>query len=109
MYELDFTAENLFVNLDLFSAHYSPVTVVDGNYDTKSLNSSCFTLPINIQLGSGIEACLKVWGLNMEAIKMDDLIEQYRNQDVITFYITLSRQKVEFLFYSFIYIFHHSI
>lgn len=44
MYGLNFTANKLLINLDLFSAHYPPVMAIGSNYVAKSTKSISFTV-----------------------------------------------------------------
>jgi hypothetical protein len=48
---IEFEDKNLLVNMDLFSAHYSPVTEVDSEYLEKSLQSISFTVPLDSKMG----------------------------------------------------------
>lgn len=83
MYGLNFNDSKLFVNLDLFTAHYLPLETLDSNYVTKSLTSSTFVVRLDLNIETAIKKCLKLRGFNIQAIEMgllDELIKRYKSR-----------------------------
>lgn len=84
---LKFTGQNLTVNIDLFTAHYPPLTAIKHHFVTEFLNSIFFDVLIDPQIESDIENCLNLKGFDPLEIEtreiLDTLIHEYKIQEVI--------------------------
>lgn len=70
MVSLNFTVSNLFVDLDLFSVHYPPLTSIRDTYVTKSLKSISSTIPLDFKFESVIETCLEKLNFDTKPIRI---------------------------------------
>lgn len=88
MIGLKFTDNNPFVDLDLFSIHYPPLTSVSDMCFTKSLKSNSSAIPLDFKFDSVIETCLKKLNFDTKSIItkniLGELVQIYKDGKVIT-------------------------